>query len=142
MQKILIVNGPNLNLLGQREPTVYGSVSMNDFLEELQRDYPQLQITYYQSNIEGELINCLQEADGQVAGIILNAGGYSHTSVALHDCIRAISVPVVEVHISNLAQREDFRHVSLIAAACCGSIMGFGMDSYRLAVQYFLLKSC
>lgn len=138
MKRILIVNGPNLNLLGSREPEVYGRQTMDDCLTALRRQYPALTVDYYQSNVEGELINRLQAAAGEVDGILINAGGYSHTSVALHDCLKAISVPAVEIHISNLAQREAFRHVSLIAAACRGTIAGFGMDSYRLGVEALL----
>lgn len=138
MKRILIVNGPNLNLLGSREPEVYGRQTMDDCLAALRRQYPALTVDYYQSNVEGELINRLQAAAGEVDGILINAGGYSHTSVALHDCLKAISVPAVEIHISNLAQREAFRHVSLIAAACRGTIAGFGMDSYRLGVEALL----
>lgn len=138
MKRILIVNGPNLNLLGSREPEVYGRQTMDDCLAALRRQYPALTVDYYQSNVEGELINRLQTAAGEVDGILINAGGYSHTSVALHDCLKAISVPAVEIHISNLAQREAFRHVSLIAAACRGTIAGFGMDSYRLGVEALL----
>ncbi|MBQ9356724.1 MAG: type II 3-dehydroquinate dehydratase [Prevotella sp.] len=133
---ILIVNGPNLNLLGRREPGIYGSTSFEDYLAELRKRYADISIDYYQSNIEGELINRMQEAGfGQVQGIILNAGAYTHTSVALHDCIRSLQVPVIEVHISNVHQREEFRHHSMISAACKGVICGFGMDSYRLAVE-------
>lgn len=138
MKRILIVNGPNLNLLGSREPEVYGRQTMDDCLAALRQQYPALTVDYYQSNVEGELINRLQAAAGEVDGILINAGGYSHTSVALHDCLKAISVPAVEIHISNLAQRETFRHVSLIAAACRGTIAGFGMDSYRLGVEALL----
>lgn len=138
MKRILIVNGPNLNLLGSREPEVYGRQTMDDCLAVLRQQYPALTVDYYQSNVEGELINRLQAAAGEVDGILINAGGYSHTSVALHDCLKAISVPAVEIHISNLAQREAFRHVSLIAAACRGTIAGFGMDSYRLGVEALL----
>jgi 3-dehydroquinate dehydratase II len=134
---LLIVNGPNLNLLGTREPQIYGNQSFLDYLEELRGGFDGA-IAYFQSNIEGEIIDALQAAGHD--GIILNAGGYTHTSVAIRDCIAAISVPVVEVHISNLAQREAFRHDSLITAVCSGSIMGFGMEGYRLAVQSFSSK--
>ena len=134
--KILIINGPNLNLLGQREPGIYGSESMTSCLESLRRRYPQTEIDYYQSNVEGELINKLQEVGfGAVDGVVLNAGAYTHTSIALHDCIRSLQVPVIEVHISNVHQREEFRHRSLISSACRGVICGFGLDSYRLAVS-------
>ena len=134
---IQIINGPNLNLLGVREPDVYGSTSFDDFLPRLRACFPDVQIDYFQSNIEGELINKLQAVGFQCDGIVLNAGAYTHTSIALADCIRAISVPVVEVHISNVHQREDFRHQSMIAAACRGVICGFGLDGYRLAIESF-----
>lgn len=133
--KIQIINGPNLNLLGKREPGIYGSSSFDDYLEELKAKYPELDIDYYQSNIEGELIDKMHEVGFSFDGIILNAGAYTHTSVALHDCIRAISTPVIEVHISNVHQREQFRHHSMISSACRGVICGFGLDSYRLAVE-------
>ncbi len=133
--RIQIINGPNLNLLGRREPSVYGSESFEDYLAVLQSAYPDVEIAYYQSNVEGELVNKLQEVGFSCDGIVLNAGAYTHTSVALHDCIRAIDVPVVEVHISNIYAREDFRHTSLISAACAGVVCGFGMDSYRLALE-------
>ena len=135
--KIQIINGPNLNLLGQREPGIYGSESMENCLKVLRSRYPQVQIDYYQSNVEGELINKMQETgffEGY-DGIVLNAGAYTHTSVALHDCIRSLKCPVIEVHISNVHQREEFRHKSMISAACKGVICGFGLDSYRLAVE-------
>lgn len=131
----LIVNGPNLNLLGTREPQIYGNQTFLEYLEVL-RSTVDGAIDYVQSNVEGEIINALQASRHD--GIILNAGGYTHTSVAIRDCIAAISVPVVEVHISNLAQRESFRHDSLITAVCKGSIMGFGLEGYRLALQSFL----
>ena len=134
---IQIINGPNLNLLGVREPDVYGSTSFDDFLPRLRACFPDVQIDYFQSNIEGELINKLQAVGFQCDGIVLNAAAYTHTSIALADCIRAISAPVVEVHISNVHQREDFRHQSMIAAACRGVICGFGLDSYRLAIESF-----
>ena len=134
---IQIINGPNLNLLGVREPDVYGSTSFDDFLPRLRACFPDVQIDYFQSNIEGELINKLQAVGFQCDGIVLNAGAYTHTSIALADCIRAISAPVVEVHISNVHQREDFRHQSMIAAACRGVICGFGLDGYRLAIESF-----
>ncbi|MBR7093884.1 MAG: type II 3-dehydroquinate dehydratase [Prevotella sp.] len=133
--RIQIINGPNLNLLGRREPSVYGSESFEDYLAVLRSAYPDVEMAYYQSNVEGELVNKLQEVGFSCDGIILNAGAYTHTSVALHDCIRAIDVPVVEVHISNIYAREDFRHTSLISAACAGVVCGFGMDSYRLALE-------
>jgi 3-dehydroquinate dehydratase-2 len=132
--KILIVNGPNLNLLGSRETQIYGNVSFADFLTEL-KSKSRAEISYFQSNVEGELINVLQDADAD--GIILNAGGYTHTSVALRDCIAAISTPVVEVHISNITARESFRHESMLSPVCAGCIFGFGMKGYELALRYF-----
>ena len=137
--KILIINGPNLNLLGQREPGIYGAKSMDDCLQDLRGRFPGLGLDYYQSNIEGELINKLQEAGfSQYKGIVLNAGAYTHTSIALHDCIRSLRVPVIEVHISNVHQREEFRHHSYLSPVCKGVICGFGLDSYRLAVSALL----
>ena len=135
--KILIVNGPNLNMLGRREPDIYGKSSFDDFLSRLRDAYPDVDIDYYQSNVEGELINKLQETGffGDYDGIVLNAGAYTHTSVALHDCIRSLRCPVIEVHISNVHQREEFRHHSFISPVCRGVICGFGLDSYRLAVE-------
>ena len=137
--RILIINGPNLNLLGHREPGIYGSETFEDFLEGLRQRYPDIEIDYYQSNIEGCLIDKMQEAgflsDEPVDGIVLNAGAYTHTSVALHDCIRSLKSPVIEVHISNVHQREEFRHHSFISSACRGVICGFGLDSYRLAIE-------
>jgi 3-dehydroquinate dehydratase II len=133
--RILIVNGPNLNLVGTREPQIYGNVTFERHLEAL-KEKSDVQIDYFQSNIEGEMINRLQTSDHD--GIVLNAGGYSHTSVALRDCVAAISIPVVEVHISNLTQRESFRHESLISPVAVGCIFGFGMISYDLAIDYFL----
>lgn len=134
---IQIINGPNLNLLGVREPGIYGDTSFNDFLPRLRALFPDMQIDYFQSNHEGQLIDKLQEVGFTSDGIVLNAAAYTHTSIALADCIKAISAPVVEVHISNVHQREPFRHQSLIAAACKGVICGFGLDSYRLAVASF-----
>ena len=134
---IQIINGPNLNLLGVREPDVYGCTSFDDFLPRLRACFPDVQIDYFQSNVEGELIDKLQAVGFQCDGIVLNAAAYTHTSIALADCIRAISAPVVEVHISNVHQREAFRHQSMIAAACRGVICGFGLDSYRLAIESF-----
>lgn len=136
--KILIINGPNLNLLGKREPGIYGSNSFESYLPTLKAQYPDVEIAYFQSNIEGELINKMQEVGFSADGIILNAGAYTHTSVALHDCIRSITAPVIEVHISNVHQREEFRHHSMISAACKGVICGFGLDSYRLALEGLL----
>ena len=137
--KILIIYGPNLNLLGTREPGIYGSSSFDSYLPELQKRYPEIEISYYQSNVEGELINKMQEVGFSYDGIILNAGAYTHTSIALHDCIRSLTTPVIEVHISNVHQREPFRHKSMISSACKGVICGFGLDSYRLAVEAFLV---
>ncbi len=134
--KILIINGPNLNLLGVREPGVYGNESFEAYLPKLRAAYPEAEIEYFQSNIEGVLLDKIQEVGFSYDGIVLNAGAYTHTSVALHDCIRAVKTPVIEVHISNVHQREEFRHHSFISAACKGVICGFGMDSYRLAVDY------
>ena len=131
--QILILNGPNLNLLGRREPGIYGQRNMDDCLAALRNRFPEVEIDYFQSNIEGELINKLQEVGFSYDGIVLNAGAYTHTSVALHDAIRSITSPVIEVHISNVHQREAFRHQSMISAACRGVICGFGLDSYRLA---------
>ena len=144
--KILIINGPNLNLLGVREPGIYGTSSFEQYLPQLQAQYPDVDIEYYQSNVEGELINQMQQvgtpfgsSGGEVVdGIILNAGAYTHTSIALQDCIRSLKCPVIEVHISNIHQREAFRHQSLISCACKGVICGFGLDSYRLAVESLL----
>lgn len=133
--QILILNGPNLNLLGRREPGIYGQRNMDDCLAALRNRFPEVEIDYFQSNIEGELINKLQEVGFSYDGIVLNAGAYTHTSVALHDAIRSITSPVIEVHISNVHQREAFRHQSIISAACRGVICGFGLDSYRLAVE-------
>ncbi len=138
MKKIQIINGPNLNLLGKREPTVYGNRSFEDYLDTLRARYPECEIAYYQSNVEGELINKIHEVGFTYDGIILNAGAYTHTSIALHDAIKAVTTPVVEVHISNVHARESFRHVSMLSAACKGVILGFGLDSYRLAVESFL----
>lgn len=132
---IQIINGPNLNLLGRREPGIYGSSSFEDYLTELRARYPQHQIDYFQSNSEGALIDKIHEAGFRCDGIVLNAGAYTHTSVALHDALRAVPAPAVEVHISNVHTREEFRHKSLISAACRGVICGFGLDSYRLAIE-------
>ncbi|GAK36043.1 MAG: type II 3-dehydroquinate dehydratase [Bacteroides graminisolvens] len=133
--RIQIINGPNINLLGKREPSIYGSVTFEDFLIELRANYPDVEISYYQSNTEGELIDKIQETGFDVDGIILNAGAYTHTSIALQDAIRAVTSPVVEVHISNVHARESFRHKSMIAAACKGVICGFGLKSYQLALE-------
>ena len=133
--KIIIINGPNLNLLGVREKNIYGDTSFADYMKKLMEKYKEVQIDYYQSNVEGENINKLHETGFIYDGIILNAGGYTHTSVAIADAIKAIKTPVVEVHISNIFAREAFRHVSMISPNCKGIISGFGMDSYRLAVE-------
>jgi 3-dehydroquinate dehydratase-2 len=137
MKKILIINGPNLNLLGKREPEIYGNKTFEEYLIELKKQFPETEINYFHSNIEGEIINKLQQADEIFDGIILNAGGYTHTSISISDTIAAISTPVIEVHISNILAREDFRSKSLIAPKCVGSISGFGLTSYRLAMNYF-----
>ena len=137
--EILIINGPNLNLLGKREPTVYGGVSFEAYFETLQKSYPQLHLHYYQSNHEGALLDKLHEVGFSYDGIILNAGAYTHTSVALQDAIRGISTPVVEVHISNTFAREAFRHHSYISPVAKGIIVGFGMESYRLAIESLLI---
>ena len=137
---ILIINGPNLNLLGKREKSVYGESSFEDYLELLRKHYPDHIIHYFQQNIEGELIDQIHKYGFDIDGIILNAGAYTHTSIALSDAIRAIPAPVVEVHISNIHNRESYRHVSMIAAACKGSVIGFGLDSYRLAVEALVNK--
>lgn len=138
MKRIQIINGPNLNLLGKREPTIYGDTSFDGFLERLRARYPQCEIHYYQSNIEGELIDKIHEVGFDFDGLILNAGAYTHTSIALRDAIKAVTTPVVEVHISNVHAREPFRHVSMISAVCRGIVVGFGLESYRLALESFL----
>lgn len=138
--KIIIINGPNLNLLGTREPGIYGSRSMNDYLPQLRDRFPGIDIDYYQSNIEGELINKMQEVGFSCDGIVLNAGAYTHTSIALLDCIRSLKAPVIEVHISNVHAREEFRNHSVISAGCRGVIAGFGLDSYRLAIEALMAK--
>lgn len=136
--KIAIINGPNLNLLGKREPGIYGNQSFEEFYAALQQQYPQVAFTYYQSNVEGELINELQRAGFDSDGIILNPGGYTHTSVAIGDAIAAIKAPVVEVHISNVHAREEFRKISHVSAKAAGSIIGLGMKGYELGVQFLL----
>lgn len=138
--KLIIINGPNLNLLGVREKDVYGNQSFEDYLELLKKKYPGVDFEYYQSNVEGELINEIQEKGFLFDGIILNAGAYTHTSIAIADAVKAIKAPVVEVHISNIFAREDYRHVSYLGRNCAGSISGFGLKSYDLAVEYFLKK--
>ena len=138
--QIIIINGPNLNLLGNREPDTYGDTSFQIYFEQLKTVFPTLEIHYYQSNIEGEIINKLHEVGFTYDGIVLNAGGYTHTSVAISDAIAAIEVPVVEVHISNVHAREDYRHHSLLAKNCKGIVTGFGLKSYEMAVDSFLSK--
>jgi 3-dehydroquinate dehydratase-2 len=135
---IQIINGPNLNLLGVREKSIYGDSSFEDYLVTLRKRYANITINYYQSNVEGEIINKLHEVGFSCDGIVINAGAYTHTSVAISDAIAGIKTPVIEVHISNVYKREDFRHKSLLAANCRGVIAGFGMDSYRLAVENFV----
>lgn len=132
---IIIINGPNLNLLGKREPEKYGSMSFEDYLPSIRNRYPDISFEYFQSNVEGEIINEIHRAGFSADGIILNAGGYTHTSVAIADAIAAVKAPVIEVHLTNIAAREEFRHTSIIGRSCAGSISGFGMDSYRLGVE-------
>ena len=138
--QIIIINGPNLNLLGTREPDTYGDTSFQIYFEQLKTVFPTLKIHYYQSNVEGEIINKLHEVGFTYDGIVLNAGGYTHTSVAISDAIAAIEVPVVEVHISNVHAREDYRHHSLLAKNCKGVVTGFGLKSYEMAIDSFLSK--
>lgn len=138
--KIQIINGPNLNLLGKREPSVYGSQSFDEFLEKLKQRFTTVEIYYFQSNVEGEIINKLHDVGFSFDGIILNAGAYTHTSVAIHDAVGSIKTPVVEVHISNIHAREEFRHTSLITAKCVGMLTGFGMEGYAMAIGYFMGK--
>ncbi|MFI1771480.1 type II 3-dehydroquinate dehydratase [Thalassobellus citreus] len=138
MKKLIIINGPNLNLLGKREPNIYGSLSFTEFLEEVVRKYPDADIDYFQSNIEGELIDKLHEIGFSYDGVILNAAAYTHTSVGIGDAVKAIETPVVEVHISNTFNREEFRHQSFISPNARGVILGFGLQSYELAIQSFL----
>ena len=135
--RIQIINGPNINLLGKREPSIYGSVTFEEYLAELRKKYPDVELGYFQSNVEGEIIDIIQQTGFDVDGIILNAGAYTHTSIALQDAIRSVTSPVIEVHISNV---EQFRHVSMIACACKGVICGFGLNSYRLALEALLDK--
>lgn len=140
--KILIINGPNLNLLGLREPGIYGSRGFEDYLAELRAEYADIEIDYYQSNHEGGIIDKLHEVGfGGAEGVVLNAGGYTHTSVAIADAISGIRTPVVEVHISNIGKREQFRHHSFLSAVCVGSIAGFGLDSYRLGMEALIRKA-
>lgn len=136
--KIQIINGPNLNLLGKREPEVYGSTSFEDYLEELKTQFPEHEIHYYQSNVEGELINKIHEVGFSFDAILLNAGGYTHTSVAISDAIAGVTSPTLEVHISNIYKREEFRHKSIISKSCVGMISGLGLKGYALGIQYFL----
>ena len=136
--KLLIINGPNLNLLGKREKNIYGSVSFNDYYEKLKAEFTSVQLDYYQSNIEGEIIDKIHEFGFTSDGIIINAGAYTHTSVAIRDAIAGVTTPVVEVHISNTLTREEFRHKSFIGPVCKGCIMGFGLQSYNLAIQSFI----
>jgi 3-dehydroquinate dehydratase-2 len=136
--KLMIINGPNLNLLGKREPEVYGSTTFEDYFGELQKKFPQVELTYFQSNIEGELIGKIQEVGFDYDGIILNAAAYTHTSVGIGDAVKAVETPVVEVHISNTHKREEYRHVSFISPGAKGVILGFGLQSYDLAIQSFL----
>jgi 3-dehydroquinate dehydratase-2 len=139
MLRIIIINGPNLNLIGKREPSVYGNTSFDDYFEHLKEYFSnKVELTLFQSNIEGELIDMIQKSETEFDGIVLNAGGYSHTSVAIADSISAIKIPVIEVHISNLLSREPYRHISLIGKNCAGSIMGFGLEGYKLAIQSFV----
>lgn len=134
----MVINGPNLNLLGTREKSIYGEQSFEAFFETFKAEHTSVQLAYYQSNVEGELINKLHEVGFDYDGIILNAGGYTHTSVAISDAIAAIKTPVVEVHISNIHAREEYRHTSLITANCAGMITGFGLTGYELALRYFM----
>ena len=136
--KIVIINGPNLNLLGKREPGIYGSESFESFYNELQQKYASVSFDYFQSNVEGELINYLQQVGFEADGIIMNPGGYTHTSVAIGDCIAAITSPLIEVHISNVHAREEFRHLSHVSAKARGTIAGLGLKGYELAVEFFL----
>ncbi|PWH82637.1 type II 3-dehydroquinate dehydratase [Algibacter marinivivus] len=138
MKKLIIINGPNLNLLGKREPNIYGSLTFTEFLEEVKGKYPKVSIDYFQSNIEGELIDKIQEVGFSYDGIVLNAAAYTHTSVGIGDAIKAIETPVIEVHISNTFGREEFRHQSFISPNAKGVILGFGLQSYELAIQSFL----
>ena len=136
--KILIINGPNLNLLGQREKSIYGERTFESYFDELQKKFPQVELGYYQSNIEGEVVDRLHAAQDEYDGVVMNAGAYTHTSIAIADAIGGIRIPVVEIHISCILARESYRHISLIAPKCKGSIMGFGLDSYRLGILSFI----
>lgn len=137
---IQVINGPNLNLLGKREPSIYGNQSFDEFMVNLRKRFPNVNLNYYQSNVEGELINKLHEVGFTYDGIVLNAGAYTHTSIAIHDAIGAIQTPVVEVHISNIHAREEFRHTSLITSKCVGLITGFGMEGYSMAIGYLTTR--
>ncbi len=139
--KIAIINGPNLNLLGKREPEIYGSLSFEQYLEELKAQFPGVEFTYFQSNVEGEIVNCLQQVGFSYDGILLNAASYTHTSIAIRDAIAAINTKVVEIHISNIYAREEFRHTSFTGAKAVGVITGLGLKGYALGVQYFLQRS-
>lgn len=136
--KIIVINGPNLNLLGKREPGIYGNTSFEAYWVQLKELFPELELEYYQSNIEGELIDKIHEVGFSYDGILLNAGGYTHTSVAISDAIASVKTPVVEVHISNIYKREEFRHKSIISQSCVGMISGLGMKGYELGIRYFL----
>ncbi len=136
--KIQIINGPNLNLLGKREPEVYGSLSFEDYFETLKTTFPELELHYYQSNVEGEIINKIHEVGFSYDAILLNAGGYTHTSVAISDAIAGVTTPTLEVHISNIYKREEFRHKSIISKSCVGMISGLGLKGYELGIRYFL----
>ncbi|WP_158859026.1 type II 3-dehydroquinate dehydratase [Lunatibacter salilacus] len=139
--KIIIINGPNLNLLGKREPEIYGSLSFEEFFETLVKKYPSHTLEYYQNNVEGELVNKIHEVGFSYDGILLNAGAYTHTSVAVSDAIAGVNTPVIEVHISNIYKREEFRHKSIISKECIGMIAGLGLDGYDLGIQYFISKN-
>ncbi len=139
--KIQIINGPNLNLLGTREPGIYGNKHFSEFLNSLKTSFPNIEIDFFQSNVEGEIINKIQEVGFSYDGIILNAGGYTHTSIAIRDSIKAVPAPTIEVHISNTFAREEFRHQSMLSAVCIGVITGFGLNSYKLAVQALLFEN-
>lgn len=138
MKKIAIINGPNLNLTGIREPEIYGSTTMEQMVDQLRQSFPNVEISYFQSNVEGELINRIHEVGFSADGIIINAGGYCHTSVALHDAIKSVTAPAIEVHISNIFAREEYRHHSLLSSACMGLICGIGLKGYQLAIEALL----
>ncbi|MAE14867.1 MAG: type II 3-dehydroquinate dehydratase [Crocinitomicaceae bacterium] len=138
MKKIIIINGPNLNLLGKREPETYGNKTFDSYLKELVAEFPSMELNSFQSNVEGEIINKIQETGFSFDGIVLNAGGYTHTSVAIADAVASVETPVIEVHISNVYAREEYRHQSLMAKSCRGVIAGFGLDSYKMAIRSFL----